>query len=755
MLQRSKMPSYDQAIGSIIAGKYRVVGTLGQGGMGSVYEAINDAIGKRVAIKLLDASLADHPEFARRFELEAKAAALIDHPGIVDVLDSGQTDDGVPFIVMEHLHGITVRTLSKTDGALSAGQASAMMAPVLDALASAHAAGVVHRDLKPANIFLVVKPTPSVRILDFGISKFGGSDGAGMTKTGTTLGTPAYMAPEQLRSGRNAGPASDLYAVGATLYALLTGHPPFEAESDFALVARVLTEAHRPLAQLRPDLSPALTALVDALLEKDPSNRPSDARVVREALLDVAPPDDEAVFSRAAQLMPRLRTTSTPETPARPSAPRRRPASTLASPGRSSAPPALGDEVDPTPKEGLPAVREAPRQRGIVIGGVVAAAVLVGVIVVALLNAPSQPTFVAEPEAPTPLAAVQPPPPPDVTLTVTLTPATATGRVETAEPCNPCTLKRPRGVVATLHAEAPGHQPADFELTFTESRALSFALTAQPAKTAVAPKSSKVPLLGKNAKVIVIGEEPAPGAAAKGTTFGVSHHSDDLLREARDLRARGMEAEGQRVLDDELERVQAGTNRSAEAHVLRNQGNFAQDRGRCSQAERFFQKSLAMFEGLADDSNAGMVANDLGLMAKKCQGVDGPMWLSKAVTKLKQAGDLPGVRKAANNLGVEWLNLGEFEKADRAFNDALSAANGTGDFAGAARVEANLTLVWLTKAGGEELLGGRGSTSPAEMAKARAHYMAGVAAAKRAGQTERRVCDYLGKFNSLCPMLKD
>jgi hypothetical protein len=92
-----------------------------------------------------------------------------------------------------------------------------------------------------------------------------------------------------------------------------------------------------------------------------------------------------------------------------------------------------------------------------------------------------------------------------------------------------------------------------------------------------------VPLLGKNAKVIVIGEEPAPGAAAKGTTFGVSHHSDDLLREARDLRARGMEAEGQRVLDDELERLQAGTNRSAEAHVLRNQGNFAQDRGRYRQ----------------------------------------------------------------------------------------------------------------------------------------------------------------------------
>ncbi|MDP1920585.1 MAG: protein kinase [Myxococcales bacterium] len=747
------MPSYDQAIGSIIAGKYRVVGTLGQGGMGSVYEAINDAVGKRVAIKLLDASLADHPEFARRFELEAKAAALIDHPGIVDVLDMGQTDEGVPFIVMEHLHGITMRTLSKTDGALSSGQASAMMAPVLDALASAHAAGVVHRDLKPANIFLVVKPSPSVRILDFGISKFGGSDGAGMTKTGATLGTPAYMAPEQLRSGRNAGPASDLYAVGATLYALLTGHPPFEAESDFALVARVLTEAHRPLAELRPDLPPALTTLVDALLDKEPSTRPSDARQVRDALLDAAAPNEQAVFARAAQLMPRLRTASASDVAPKPSAPRRKAASTLASPGRS---PALGDDVAPTPKEGLPAVRQAPPRQGtVVVAGLVAAVLLVGVIVVALLNAPSQPTFVAEPDAPTPLAAVQAIPPPDVTLTVTLTPATATGRLDGAEPCNPCTLTRARGVVTKLHAEAPGHQAADFELGFTESRALSFALTPQTQKPAATTKSSKVPLLGKNAKVIVIGEEPAPGAPVKGSTFGVAHHSDDLLREARDLRARGMEAEGQRVLDDELERVQAGSNRSAEAHVLRNQGNFAQDRGKCRLAEQFFQKSMTMFEGLSDESNAGMVANDLGLLAKQCPGVDGPLWLSKAVTKLKQAGDLPGVRKAANNLGVEWLSLGEFEKADRAFNDALSAANGTNDFAGAARVEANLTLVWLIKAGGEELLGGRGSPSPAEMAKARAHYMAGIAAAKRAGQTERRVCDYLGKFNSLCPMLKD
>src|SRR5689334_22101881 len=112
------MSKWSHAIGSVIAGKYRIIGTLGQGGMGSVYEAVNDAVGKRVALKLLNADLADHPEFGRRFELEARAAALINHPGIVDVLDFGRADDGSPYIVMEHLQGTTARTLQKALGSL-------------------------------------------------------------------------------------------------------------------------------------------------------------------------------------------------------------------------------------------------------------------------------------------------------------------------------------------------------------------------------------------------------------------------------------------------------------------------------------------------------------------------------------------------------------------------------------------------------------------------------------------------------------
>jgi eukaryotic-like serine/threonine-protein kinase len=293
------MAQWAHGAGAVIAGKYRVTGTLGQGGMGSVYAAVNDAIGKRVAIKVLNADLAQHPDFARRFELEARAAGLINHPGIVDVLDFGRAEDGSPYMVMEHLTGVSARALQKAVGPLSPALAAAVVLPALDALAAAHAAGVVHRDLKPANLFLSTAPR-AVKILDFGISKFS-TVGQGMTHTGTTLGTPAFMAPEQLKDGRAAGPASDLYAMGAVLYALLTGRPPFEAESDFALVARVLTQPHPPLGEVLPGLPAGLAALVDRQLAKEPHERSGRAKELREALAALVSPDSDGLFALAQQ----------------------------------------------------------------------------------------------------------------------------------------------------------------------------------------------------------------------------------------------------------------------------------------------------------------------------------------------------------------------------------------------------------------------------------------------------------------------
>jgi serine/threonine protein kinase len=352
--------TWSHAPGEVIAGKYRVIGTLGQGGMGSVYEAVNDAVGRRVAIKLLNANLAEHPEYGKRFEMEARAAGLIDHPGIVDVLDYGRPEEGAPYIVMEHLQGATVRTLQKALGAFTAEQACAVVVPVLEALAKAHDAGVVHRDLKPANIFVVVRPHRGVKILDFGISKFSGV-GAGMTHTGTTLGTPAFMAPELLKDGRAAGPATDLYAVGAVLYALVTGHPPYDADSEFALVAQILTTQHQPALEARPDLPPDFAALIDALLHKAVEKRPGSAAAVKAQLVAMCASDEKGLYAMAEQLTPDL----APIPAAQPSAPPRRAGSgssrALATPLASgSESPTVTDRGTPGPPPFVPLPMPAP-----------------------------------------------------------------------------------------------------------------------------------------------------------------------------------------------------------------------------------------------------------------------------------------------------------------------------------------------------------------------------------------------------------
>jgi eukaryotic-like serine/threonine-protein kinase len=284
-----------------ISGKYRVLGTLGQGGMGSVFEAVNDLIGRKVALKVISPQLAADPEFRTRFDREARAAALINHPGIVDVLDMGETDQGAPFIVMEYLKGINLRRLHRELGTLSAGEASAVICPVLEALAAAHAKGVVHRDLKPANIFISVEPQRAVKVLDFGISKFS-SAGQRVTTAGTTLGTPAFMAPEQMIDGSSVGPQSDLYSVGAVLYLLLSGKAPFLGSTNQELAGQVLHEVPPWLGDVRPDLPPLLVQLVMQLLDKQPEQRPPNARVALEHLKTAAPPAPQGVFAVAERL---------------------------------------------------------------------------------------------------------------------------------------------------------------------------------------------------------------------------------------------------------------------------------------------------------------------------------------------------------------------------------------------------------------------------------------------------------------------
>jgi len=288
--------------GTELGGKYRVERLLGHGGMGAVYLAENWGIGRKVAIKVLLPQFAFDEELLARFRNEARAASAIHHPGIVEMLDLGVGPSGEPFLVMEALEGESLGTRLRRTGALDLETVVWIALQLLEAIGAAHDTGIIHRDLKPDNVFLVVSPRTAVKVLDFGISKFHVEQEPSLTRTSTVLGTPAYMSPEQARSARAAGPPSDLYALGAILYESLTGAPPFDGQSYNEIVAKVLTEPHRPLRELRPDLPATLTGLVDALLAKSPKDRPANAAEVSvrlRAAFAVATPDLRATLGKS------------------------------------------------------------------------------------------------------------------------------------------------------------------------------------------------------------------------------------------------------------------------------------------------------------------------------------------------------------------------------------------------------------------------------------------------------------------------
>lgn len=273
-------------LGSTLGGKYRLERMLGQGGMGAVYEAVNLDIGRRVAVKVLLDQFANDPDILARFRTEARAATAIGHPGIVEIIDLGATPNGGAFLVMELLEGETLGARLRTAGRLDLASAGWIVAALLDAIDAAHRKGVVHRDLKPDNVFLVAKPAPGVKVLDFGISKFRPPGEVALTRTGVVMGTPAYMSPEQARGAKNVGPEADLYSVGAIFYEALAGSPAFPGESYNEILVKVLTEPHRPLGELGLQVPGAIAELIDALLAKDPAGRLREAASARARLLE-------------------------------------------------------------------------------------------------------------------------------------------------------------------------------------------------------------------------------------------------------------------------------------------------------------------------------------------------------------------------------------------------------------------------------------------------------------------------------------
>ena len=276
--------------GTELAGRYRLEGLLGGGGTGEVWRCRDLRVNREVAVKILPAVASD-PDEARQFLREAESAARLRHPGIADVFDIGQ-HDGRMFIVMELLHGQDLaRLLSEHSGGLPVSQALSVGVEIAAALAYAHGEGIVHRDLKPPNIFIA--GDGPVKVCDFGIARYLTATSA-ITGTGQLFGTPAYISPEQW-AGEPATRSVDLYALGCTLYELLTGQLPFQGPSLPVLIHRHLTEVPVPPHDRRPQVPAALSDLVVALLAKAPEDRPPDAAAVVAALTQIRDSGQQAL----------------------------------------------------------------------------------------------------------------------------------------------------------------------------------------------------------------------------------------------------------------------------------------------------------------------------------------------------------------------------------------------------------------------------------------------------------------------------
>jgi len=271
-------------IGRALNGRYVLEEILGVGGMATVYRGHDRVLGRPVAVKVLNGGLADDPRFAERFGREAQHAAMLVHPRIVMVFDSG-VDEGSPYIVMELVHGRSLGQLLAETPGLPVERAVGIAAAVCEALEVAHAAGLVHRDIKPGNI--MITHDGGVKVVDFGIAHVSSSNSR-LTQTATVLGTAAYLSPEQATAAEVDG-RTDLYAVGCVLVEMLTGEPPFTADAPVAIAFKHVSEQPAPVSARRPDVPPSLDAAVLRLLAKNPAERPADASGARAELLAAVP----------------------------------------------------------------------------------------------------------------------------------------------------------------------------------------------------------------------------------------------------------------------------------------------------------------------------------------------------------------------------------------------------------------------------------------------------------------------------------
>jgi eukaryotic-like serine/threonine-protein kinase len=357
----------------IVGDRYRLGERIGHGGMGEVFAAHDLRLDREVALKLLRADLAEQDGMRDRVVAEARLAARLTHPHVVGVLDTGE-QDGRPFIVMERLSGRTLRD-ELAGGPIPPERVRDVGLQVLRALAAAHELGIVHRDVKPGNILDAGVGT--WKVADFGIAKWVHADET-LTGTGELLGSPSYLAPERI-DGEQAGPASDLYAVGVLLYESLTGRKPFEGDDPFTLAAAIREGRYEPPAAIDPAADPEISAVIERAMRRDPAERYESAEAMAAALLGDEPPEmtakivrprapDVAIGAKANETVP---------------IPRMEQTARLPQVGAEPAP-------EPVPATGHRRRRRRPRAV-VIVAGVILAVMLVAVLALIAFTGPEAP----------------------------------------------------------------------------------------------------------------------------------------------------------------------------------------------------------------------------------------------------------------------------------------------------------------------------------------------------------------------------
>lgn len=344
----------------VLSGRYELVETVGRGGMGEVWRGIDRELGRAVAVKVLPPELTRHEEFRTRFRREARTVASLTHRGIAVLHDVGEDTGGeevVPYLVMEFIEG---RTLAEVlgDGPLTMERSAAIMRDVADALAHSHAQGLVHRDVKPSNVMITADG--QVKILDFGIAKVVADTATRLTATGMTVGTPAYLSPEQIH-GTAVDARTDQYSLGCLFYELLTGRPPFTGDSPFAVMNQHLAKDPVPPSALRPQLPGAVDSVVLRALAKQPEQRFLGMGALRDALGNLHSGGSLAGTAGGTRLAGPQEQVAVPAGPP--------PAARVAQPAPPAPPqPASAPTIPPVAGTGAAAPPAAPAPGGVKIG---------------------------------------------------------------------------------------------------------------------------------------------------------------------------------------------------------------------------------------------------------------------------------------------------------------------------------------------------------------------------------------------------